>query len=288
MLEGLSKAAENLTILLKDVLGIYIDPAKEKRMAKVEMQIEKERLFHDYDLKKKDLTERAKLRLFKTELRRQYNLEKIGEETIKILPESASPNKINIDWLHHFGTCAQDVGEDDLRKIWARILSEEATNPGKISKRTLEYLKNFTAKDCELFEKLLPFLFTDESENKYFLFRSKSSPTRFNEFAESSFIEEKYGFSYLDYIHLKNIGIITSENTALNIDYPEDEEKITYFDTELTIQNPQRGKIDINSLFLLTEVGCQLADVIKTEKNEQYLAESIESLESLGLEVNIN
>ena len=275
-IRGFSRAAENLSLILKNTLDIIIEPAKMKAISKAEMKIEKERLFHKYELEKMDLFNRAEIRRLSTEIRRQYNLEKICRETMKMLSENATPEKINIDWLHHFASSAQDVSENDLRKLWTFILSQEAMQPGKYSKRTLDYLKSFNVKDCRVFEKLVPFLF-EEKETTFFIIPSN----------DRQLFTEKYGFEYTEFVHLSTIGIIASlVSSELSINSKERSE-LLYLNRKLLIYNPTNKEVTIRNVYILSEVGSQIKNLINVKINEQYFKEVIEKMEKMKLEIQI-
>lgn len=275
-IRGFSRAAENLSLILKNTLDIIIEPAKMKAISKAEMKIEKERLFHKYELEKMDLFNRAEIRRLSTEIRRQYNLEKICRETMKMLSENATPEKINIDWLHHFASSAQDVSENDLRKLWTFILSQEAMQPGKYSKRTLNYLKSFNVKDCRAFEKLVPFLF-EEKETTFFIIPSN----------DRQLFTEKYGFEYTEFVHLSTIGIIASlVSSELSINSKERSE-LLYLNRKLLIYNPTNKEVTIRNVYILSEVGSQIKNLINVKINEQYFKEVIEKMEKMKLEIQI-
>lgn len=275
-IRGFSRAAENLSLILKNALDIFIEPAKMKAISKTEMEIEKEKLIHKHELERMDLFKRAEIRRLDTEIRRQYNLEKIGRETMKILSENATPEKINIDWLHHFASSAQDVSENDLRMLWALILSQEAMQPGKYSKRTLDYLESFSVKDCRLFEKLVPFLF-EEKGMSFFIIPSN----------DRQLFTEKYGFEYIEFVHLSTIGIIASlVSSELSINSKEKSE-LLYLNRKLLIYNPTNKEIAIRNVYLLSEVGSQMKNLINVKINEKYFKEVIEKLEKMKLKIQI-
>lgn len=67
-----------------------------------------------------------------------------------ISDESVSP-----DWFARWRREAQGIGDQELQNIWGRILAEEVKKPQSISLRTLDILRNVTAKDAELFCKFV-------------------------------------------------------------------------------------------------------------------------------------
>lgn len=272
------KAAENLTSVLKDSLGLIIEPRKMRAIAKTEMDIEKQKLTHKYDLIKQDLAERANLRMYHTELRRQYNLEQIGQEATILLPENASPNEISIDWLNHFASCAQDVGEEELRKLWASILTKEAIEPGKYSKRTLDYLKSFDINDCKLFKKITQFIFLDEESGLGIIVVPSKDLRQF---------KDKYDFSILEVMHLRSIGIISdAENTVLRVK-SNDNTQLRYFNSRISFMNIKENELIFGDLLILTQVGSQLASIVGLEYNEEYLNDIIDKTKVEGFEIEV-
>lgn len=88
-------------------------------------------------------------------MRRQANLEDIGTRALNMLPETATPEYIDVNWINTFASCA----EYELKNLWASILCNEPQNPGKYSKRTLNSLKDFDVHDCKMCEMIAPYVF---------------------------------------------------------------------------------------------------------------------------------
>lgn len=270
---GYEETVEKLVTVAKESLGIFIEPAKKildgiiidptKKIidAKTEMYIEKQKLRNKHDIKRIDLTERSKTRLLETEITRQFNLEQTFSQAAQLLPENATPENINKDWLHHFVTSSQDVSEEDLRNIWARLLAGEATNPGKFSKRTLDYLKNFSVSDCKLFEKILPFIFRDK--NLVFFI---------DPYFETDKFLEKFNIELMEFDHLQSIGIIGNEKGfSITDDDINNGIEWRYFDKKVKISIMNTEKTVITHVFTLTEVGSQLSNVVYSAENIEYL-----------------
>jgi hypothetical protein len=276
------KPTEKLIEIFEKIFGIFIDPAKK---LVVDMTTEKR---HKYELEKidieekvkigaiqfnPDLAERAKNRLDVNETKRQLNLEQIGTIALQLLPKNAVPEKINIDWLDHFIISSQDTGEQYLRNIWANILSQEATKPGRFSKRTLDYFKNFSVDDCKLFEKFLPFIF-----------KHNDTAIFYNPFYRD-FIKfrDEFDFSYLDFFHLTAIGIIIGNFAELRVDIGKHLEYY-YFDKKIRIYN-ENNQPQIITAYMLTEVGSQLANIVDAVGYNEFLDIVISNIKSKGLRV---
>lgn len=270
---ALGGATENLTGLLRDTLGLFIEPARIKKTAKAELEVAEQKFLQEvsFENRKRDLAERAKHRIAHTEVRRQENLELIGSMALMLLPENATPEKINIDWLHHYASCAQDVSEDELRELWARLLAQEATKPGEFSKRTLDYLKSFSVEDCKIFEKILPLTASD----------SDSSFLIYNTLGEKF---DKFGLTFLEHTHLFDIGLLVN---SLDIAIPVEEGKdinIRYFRNNLHGTNTTTSLIQIR-VIVLTNVGSQLVNIVEAKPSEDFYNELISELKNYGLTV---
>lgn len=271
------KAVENLTSILKDTIGLIIDPRKKKAIAKAEMEIETQKLIHKYELQKQELAQRAMLRMYHTEIRRQFNLEQIGQEAMLLLPEYATPEEINIDWLNYFSTSAQDVSEDELRSLWATILAQEATKPGKYSKRTLDCLKSFSLFDGNMLKKLSPYIIQDTESAQCLIIVPHGDMSMFREYNN---------FILSDIVHLSSIGILSLKNDlCINFD-PNLKLTFRYAGKEFSIENKSNNDISLDNIYVITDVGGELISLIGLEYNEQYFSSVFKYIKSLGLDIS--
>lgn len=222
-----------------------------------------------FELEKIDLVERAKLRLFETEVRRQSNLEEIGKVALKLLPKDAEPEKIDVDWLHRFSSSAQDVSEPKLRLLWANLLAQEAVKPGQFSRRTLDMLKNFNLNDCKTFQKMSQYIFKVGQDGVFL-----------REFDYKNF--EKIGHS--EFLHLSHIGVLEYD---INIAYyfePKEKESLVYWDKKLIVKNDSEIRIEIPVIYV-TKVGVELMSIIENHSNESFYKEASRYLKKIQLEV---
>lgn len=101
-----------------------------------------------------ELRDRAAQRLLDTEERRQQNIEAITEDAIKRLPGTVSDDPVDQDWAARFFSECQDISNEEMRSVWARLLAGEVARPGSFSPRTLWVLKNLTRREAQLFNEL--------------------------------------------------------------------------------------------------------------------------------------
>src|SRR5690606_28790716 len=99
-----------------------------------------------------EFKERMASRIVHKEIQRQYNIDTISRiaiaETQK--EEVANDEKVDEDWLGRFFKYAEDVSNEDMQKIWGKILAGEVKRPNTYSLRTLEFIKNLSTKEAEL------------------------------------------------------------------------------------------------------------------------------------------
>jgi hypothetical protein len=86
------------------------------------------------------------------ELQRHINLQRMAlysEEQARGIPdEEVSDKPVDDDWLNRWRENAQDVSNEHMQKVWARILAEEARQPGSYSMATLAFLRTLSKSDA--------------------------------------------------------------------------------------------------------------------------------------------
>lgn len=102
------------------------------------------------------LAHRTEQRLTYQEEKRQLNVESVIREAAEELKavQEVSDEKVDDDWTARFFTNVQDVSNERMRKLWAKILAGEVKKPGSFSLRTLEALKDMSQNDADGFVKI--------------------------------------------------------------------------------------------------------------------------------------
>lgn len=103
-----------------------------------------------------EFNQRMKSRVIFQELEKQKNIESVTGKAYSILEseENVSDESVDKDWTLRFFNSVEDISNEQMQEIWARILAGEVKKPGTVSLRTLETLHNMTQKEAMLFEKL--------------------------------------------------------------------------------------------------------------------------------------
>ena len=101
-----------------------------------------------------DFTKRTYDRFVFQEFKKQKNIENILESSIKYLPKEVSDEPVNEDWISRYFLNAQDISEEHMQDLWAKILAGEVGTPGSYSLRALETVRNMTKEEALIFEKV--------------------------------------------------------------------------------------------------------------------------------------
>jgi hypothetical protein len=103
------------------------------------------------------LLEHAERQATADRIREQANLIKTGLLAESFAAERLGPigdGNVSTEWLNRWRIEAQRVDDDDLRQIWARLLTEEVATPGSHPIRLVNLLGSLSKSDAKLIESL--------------------------------------------------------------------------------------------------------------------------------------
>ncbi len=93
------------------------------------------------DAEAKEIGFRVSERLSYLEARRQRNIEAITAGALREWPADISDEPVKEDWVAQFFNLAQDVGDEQMQGLWARLLAGEVAHPGSYSPMTLSVVR---------------------------------------------------------------------------------------------------------------------------------------------------
>lgn len=203
-----------------------------------------------------DLIERTGMRLFSQEVRKQQNIEAIVDKAYEELKneESVSNEPVDEDWIVRFFNSVEDVSNEKLQEIWAKILAGEIKKPRSSSLRTLDLLKNQSVNEAILFEKV-----------SSCIIRSGEKALIPNE----PDLWKAQDVKFSDLIALSDAGIINLSLVSLTL-YISDVNNVLYNDFIMgalrsSSENSPKS-IGIN-VYVLTEAG---RDLIRASKSDKH------------------
>jgi len=152
---GLSKPATLLIEKISKAIGGVFKPWQIVRVAKAEA--EAERIRQESKIEITEMHKRAMHRFLAEEAKKQFNIEEITRRALPLLEDKSSPESVDDDWITNFFDKCRLISDDDMQRLWSKILAGEANAPGTFSKRTVNLLGDLDKRDAEIFTLLCGF-----------------------------------------------------------------------------------------------------------------------------------
>lgn len=76
-------------------------------------------------------------------------------------------NNIDFDWIIRFFDAVGNVSNQELQKLWGKVLAGEIKSPGTCSLRTMDIIHNMSQKEAEIFDRLSKYVL--KSGDCYFI-----------------------------------------------------------------------------------------------------------------------
>jgi hypothetical protein len=190
------------------------------------------------------------------ERKRQANIKSVVQDAATELGDKEVPNhEPDPDWTARFFDCVQDVSSEDMRNLWAKILSGEVEEPGRTSLRTLDILKNMTRVDAQKFSNICDFVIHD------FVFYPEEYHRRHPTLL------------YGNVIHLQDVGLLhTSSNLVKTLSLNQRSPVLFHHqDWALRISTTNGAKEIRIPEILLTNPGKELYQIAKCQIHTDYL-----------------
>lgn len=268
----MSKPANTLIEKVSDAVGGVFKPWHMRSIAKAEADVDLIKALSKIEIT--DLEQRAIQRFMHEEAKKQNNIESITSRSLPQLNESAKPEEIDEDWITNFMDKCRLVSDDEMQSIWARILAGEANEPGKFSKRTVNFMESLNKQDALFFTKLCAFncILSDIEPFIY-------------DYTDEIYTDNGVYFDTLN--HLDTIGLISL--TGIGV-YQKQElpqtVAVVYDNTTYTLKFPkEKDNILQTGKVMLTNIGRELASICAPETVTGFDEYIIEKWKTKGIEI---
>lgn len=270
-LKGISEPLTKLIDSVSRGIGTLYEPTGKVRNAKAEAKAML--ILAEANEKIDPLTLRALERVTHQEIRRQNNIDAIVKGATKYLPSEVSSTEVDEDWIVNFFNLGQDIGNEQMQKIWSKLLASEVAKPGSFKSRTVMAVKSLSVDEANLFTLLCEFSFTT-SDGDIIL------PILSHDFFE--YIRAN-GLSTTAETHLQSIGLLHSSIIWYGSTRTDGYIDLNYFSKtylappEKTINNindtDDTDDTDENFIkaFPFTEIGKDLAKIAGGTPNAEYI-----------------
>lgn len=216
-----------------------------------------------------EFVKRTQGRMAFQELQKQNNIENVVSQAYEMLEntEICSQEPVEQGWVNRFFDSVATISDEDLQKLWSKVLAGEILQPKSYSLRTLETLKNLSKYEAELFEKVAPLATTMQGG----LFLTTETD-----------VLRKYGVSYQDILCLDECGLINSDGmVSYNPEISINDSVAIFTKSKLLLlkgTNEKPTKISFG-IFGLTQAGKELCSILDYNANESYLCDFAEEIE---------
>lgn len=189
-------------------------------------------------------------RFLEEEAKKQSNIEAITQKAIPQLEDKSAPENVEDDWITNFFDKCRIVSDDDMQRLWARVLAGEANTPGAFSKRTVNLMADLDKSDAELFIKLCGFAWQI----------GDIAPLIYDVQNET---HNRHGINFNSLAHLESLGLVQFDNIAgfrrLKLTKTFN---VFYYSRPITLTLPKDfdNNLDLGHV-LLTRAGHELAPI---------------------------
>jgi hypothetical protein len=271
-LKALSEPACKLIDAIRSAVGIAYEPTRIRGQAKAEADANI--ILAKNRVAVRDIEVRATERLINRELRRQKNIEQITQKAIVELPATVSDDPTDQDWIAHFFQQCQDISNEQMQSLWARLLAGEVAKPGSFSLRTLNIVKVLAPTEANFFTRLSGLLWTDGDV--------LCPIVNMND----AFYRDA-GFPLADLLELQTIGLIEISQSGFYVRPPADatsaEIEFGFFGRRHRLVVPS-AQLHVGNV-TLTSTGQQLAPIAGASPNEDYRCHVVDLWRRQGITV---
>ncbi len=256
-LGDLAKPATVLIEKLSDAIGGLCKPGQIIRLAKAEA--EAARIQAGSEIEITEMHRRAMYRLLGEEARKQANIENITRKALPWLDEQAAPERMDDDWITHFFDKCRIVSNEDMQRLWAKVLAGEANAPGSFSRKTVNLIADLNASDGKLFTQLCCFCWVigRGPVPLIFGFGDHHQPG-FSK--EDGAIYHRHGIHFDTVRHLEALGLVQVGAGNYSISFAGKSLDVFYFGKKLSIDfHPVLEGVLPTGHVLLTRAGEELA-----------------------------
>ena len=210
-----------------------------------------------------ELNERKNQRIDYQQNKKQLNIETVtsyaAEELKNEQPINDEP--LDEDWTTRFFNIAEDISNEEMQALWGRILAGEIKEPKSYSFRTLEFLKNLSKSEADIFTKFAEIRIN--SGDKNFIYNPKND-----------FLEKEFGIYFTDKLLMVELGLIVSKDSLEFSLNPSGNNKVVnalqYGEKAIVLYKEANVPKQGLEVLVFTKIGLELSKLITQSFNLKY------------------
>ena len=214
------------------------------------------------------LIKRTQSRLAFQELTKQSNIENVIDLAYDLLKNESSTVEKNADadWMLRFFNSVEDISNEQMPQLWARILAGEIQQPSRFSMRTLDTLKNLTQAEAETFQRLTPYVMFDGFHYSLITEADKLS---------------NHEIQYEDFMLLGECGLLNFNRVLYFLRVARGAtETVHVSNIPLFFENRTNKQIQLDiEVFSLTKAGAELFNIVdRAQENRAFTEKLIQAI----------
>lgn len=207
-------------------------------------------------------------------LRKQENIEAIMEKTFTFCENKSLDKRPDLDWFNRYISLAENVSNNTMQDLWAKILAGELSRPGCYSLKALKVFRDMSITDAKLLAKACSLAVKDQSKkNIRIISGSYQQPGVFNFFNKDrqQYVNlSHFGLNYADILSLADNNLIFQQESesstmakggTLTFYYNNAPLKLTCKNNNIALQ-----------FYKFTPIGTELANLISEKSNDDFFA----------------
>lgn len=220
------------------------------------------------------IEDRCNKRARLSDLRKQRNIEAIMEKTYRFCASKHLDKKTDLDWFNHFITLAENVSNNIMQDLWAKILAGELSRSGTYSLKALKVFRNLSIVDAKLLAKACSLAVKDQTKKSIRLisgsYQQPGLLNFFNKERQQYINLSQFGLNHADLLSLADNHLIFLQESESSMMANNDSINFSYNGLPLKLTS-KKANISLQ-FYKFTAIGTELGNLIADKVNEEYFS----------------
>jgi hypothetical protein len=197
------------------------------------------------------------------------------DEAASTPDEDVSEEPVDPDWFARWRVNAEEVRDDQMRRLWARILAGEVQKPGRFSLHTLDFMRRLSKDDAALIERVAPFI-----SGRDLFHGDRLDPILVKKQLNLETLMELQDLGVLSGIEIGGFGGLQKTFTV------DPQTAIRYRKKALLVRSHEAKMLRL-PLYGVTKVGAEVMSLGKFEADDEYVRAVGQAILYQGFEVSL-
>jgi len=218
------------------------------------------------------IMERAKRHQQICKIRQQKNLESIIQQALEYSSLEEITDRADADWFNSFILLAENISNQTMQALWAKILAGEIARPGSFSLKALKVFKDMSISDAKLLSKARSLSVKDPHNNTMRIISGVyQKPSLLSVFFGSKQYRinlAEFGLNFSDLLALEENSLIFIQEAETRPLQKNETLTFDYNGTPLSLSY-KTNNVSLN-FYKFTAIGNELSQLIANTPNSQY------------------